>query len=65
MARPDSRSQDLESRASWVGPGPAGRRTPRSWVVFIESLNSGAHAAGRGGEHPSSPAFILPTPLLI
>lgn len=25
VARPDSRSQDLEGRASWVGPGAAGQ----------------------------------------
>lgn len=28
MARPDSRSRDLEIRASWVGPSPAGRPDP-------------------------------------
>lgn len=56
VARPDSRSWDLESRASWVGPSPAGLRTQCSWLVFLESINnSKAQAAGRRRGAPLQP----------
>lgn len=72
MARPDSRSQDLEGRASWVGPSPAGQPAVRllggvsrkSERIALTAVEQTLVEGGREAT-PPAPLSSSPAPLLL
>lgn len=67
VARPDSRSQDLEGRASWVGPSAAGQPavmllggvSRKSKCIKMHRISEADPGGRRKGSTPSSSTLIL------